>query len=160
MNANEWSDAAASQLEVGAVELTVVATSRRGTEAAVGAAREFGQRLGARLIIVVPRVVDFHEQLDEASPVGPVIDVQRFASVVPTGTVRVCVCRDERSMLGATLNPASLVFIGIRRLFGSKDRRLARWLAAHGHRVVLVDAVEVNPARGRLGRWIGAAFGD
>ncbi len=120
--------------------LTVVATTPRAVRAALHAAADLSQAPSVPLTLIVPVVVPFPAQLNEP-PVGTAFVKQRY-EVLAAGEgvdtrVDVYVCRNPRSLLGAALAAGAPVVMGLDGRGDLHTHRLARWLTAHGHRVLL-----------------------
>ena len=133
------------------LRVTVVFTTVRGTLSALCAATEFAKNLGARLVLVAVEVVPYRLALNE--PAVPLEFVERrMLSLVSRAGVQadavlieICLCRDRRQCLREVLIARSLVVVGGKNSRWSKERKLERWLACLGHRVVFVDVTARHP---------------
>jgi hypothetical protein len=122
----------------------VLFTSTNQTLKALEKARELARPFGAGILVVAAQVVPYPLPLDR--PLVPFeFVVRRFKEMAerfPENTrVFVYLCRDLLEALKQILTPNSLVVIGIRkRVWPTREERLARKLRRAGHDVVLVEA--------------------
>jgi hypothetical protein len=124
-------------------EVFVLFTTAQETIFALRNAADLARQLNARIEVIVPEVVPYPLPVDRP-PVAPVFLMNRYRAIVQQAgidaDVRVCLCREPRAALGATLKPGSLIVIGVRRCWWlTRKTQLARWLEAQGYRVVVVD---------------------
>jgi hypothetical protein len=125
------------------LEVVVLFTTVPGTLLALRRAADLASQLNARIEIIIPEIVPYPLPVDRP-PVAPSFLINRYRTIVQQAgidaDIRICLCRERRAALAATLKPGSLIMIGIRpRWWLTKEARLARWLEAQGHRVVVVD---------------------
>jgi hypothetical protein len=110
----------------------VIATTERGTRAALAAAAVYAADLTARVVIVVPHVVPYAQPLEHpADP--PVLGGERFRDAVRVVDVdieiQVCVCRSAANVAAVLPENALVIVGGRRRWWRSRDERLAHTLA-------------------------------
>lgn len=122
------------------LRVNVVFTGIEQTREALRAAAVLAADLHARIVILVPEVVPYPAPLDSAS-VPRAFLVRRLLTAVKESrietSIRVCVCRDRRIALSATLPRRSIVVIGGRtRWWPTREQRLAAELSRQGHHVV------------------------
>jgi hypothetical protein len=128
----------------------VVATTDRGTRAALAAACRCATDLNARVALLVPHVVPYAQPLEH--PAGrPQYAGERFGKAAEAlgldVTIRVCLCRSVLDVM-ALLPPDALVLVGgRRRWWRTRENRLAQALARRGFRALLVDSHSFAPAR-------------
>lgn len=144
--------------------VTVIFTTPRGTQAALRTAGTFAKDLGARIALVVAHEIPLHFPLDKP-PVSIEFLARHQIRLVSESGVRaeevqieMFLCHDRRECLKRTLRPGSLVVVGgRRRRWLNKERRLERWLAGLGHRVVFADVETRNHSTilFRMRGWFG-----
>jgi hypothetical protein len=125
------------------LEVLVLFTTAPETVLALRKAAGLASQLNARIELIVPEIVPYPLPI-EHPPVAPSFLIDRYQTIVQQAgidaDIRVCLCREPRAALAATLKPGSLIMIGSRtRWWLTRETRVARWLEAQGHRVVLVD---------------------
>src|ERR1700732_492022 len=125
------------------LNIAVVFTSVDSTLAALKEAGNLANSLGARITLVVPQVVPYPLPL-ETPPVLVEFNENRFrviASESPVETsVQIYLCRDRFETLASVLKPGSIVVLGgKKRLWSTRDERLARKLRCAGHEVVFKE---------------------
>jgi hypothetical protein len=126
------------------LDLKVIFTDLRNTSAALQTARSMARGLGARITLMVARVVPYPLPLTEPD-VPPEFTERMLESLaVEDTTVEIYLCRDRNEAIRRALPPGSLVIVGARKkcwqpswLF-SRDRRLTRILREDGQRVLVV----------------------
>ncbi len=122
----------------------VVATTERGTRAALKAAGACAAGLDVSVVLLVPHIVPFAEPLDRPTD-SPAHHAERFRGIAGTlgldVTIRVCLCRS--TSLVTTLLPRDAVVLvgGRRRWWRSREERFVRGLTRRGVRALFVDAV-------------------
>jgi hypothetical protein len=132
------------------LRVTVVFTTVEATVCALRTACVFAKSLEARIALLAVEVVPYRLAVDQ--PTVPVELLEgKMVSLVSRATVEaneisieIRMCRDGRLCLRQMLRPWSLVVIGGKNSPWSKERKLQKWLASLGHRVVFVD-VNVQP---------------
>jgi hypothetical protein len=135
-------DAAAT---AGSLNVQVVATSASGTRAALQAAQAMAAGLDARIVVVVPQVVHYHESLEHPT-VSPDFVGNRFRTVAEALAmdveVRVCVCRSQTTALASALPRDAVVLVGgkTRRWWPTAEQRLTAALVSRGCRALLIVA--------------------
>ena len=125
------------------LNIAVVFTSVESTLAALKEAGNLANSLGARIKLVVPKVVPYPLPL-ETPPVLVEFNENRFrviASESPVETsVQIYLCRDRFETLTSVLQPGSIVVLGgKKRWWPTKDELLARQLRRAGHEVVFKE---------------------
>jgi len=139
------------------LRVTVVATSDRGTLAALRTAGKLAANLGACVALLKTQVVPFPLPL-ERPPVSTnfrgrqLYGLMREAGIeAEEVTIQLCLCRDRNETLRRILRPNSLVVIGgPERWWRRSERALERYLNRLGHQVVFVDpdaSSSESPAR-------------
>ena len=124
------------------LEVFVIFTDVRGTEAAIQKAEGLAQQLGARLRLVMPYEVSY--RLPLTKPPVPVEFLETRMRDLAAGTgmevdAQVCLCRNKASALGNLLPPNSLVVLGAKkRWWPTAAQRLSQSLIGDGHRVILL----------------------
>jgi hypothetical protein len=126
------------------LEITVIFTTFDLTQEAVKNAGALAMRLGARVAVVAAQVVPYPLPLDRP-PVPHGFIFRRFEALVDQFPVktefRVFLCRDQLQCFKSILSSGSPLVMGIRkRLWPTRDERLARQLRRAGHEVILVEA--------------------
>lgn len=122
----------------------VLATTDRGTRAALTAARSFSAGFASAITLVIPHMVPYREALD-CPPVPIAFTIaraQRLAEELDTElSLRVCVGRPGDIRFETVIPPNVVVMVGglRRRWRRSREQRLADRLAAQGRRVLFVD---------------------
>ena len=125
------------------LNIAVVFTSVESTLAALKEAGNLASSLGARIKLVVPRVVP-HPLPLETPPVLVDFNENRFrvmASESPVETsVQIYLCRDRFETLTGALKPGSIVVLGgKKRWWPTKDEVLARRLRRAGYEVLFKE---------------------
>ncbi|MEN6536078.1 MAG: hypothetical protein ABFD89_20625 [Bryobacteraceae bacterium] len=135
--------------------VTVLFTTPDATRAALRTARQLTWKHGSPVRLVVMLPVPY--PLPLANPPVPLNftewQVRQLASQAPVETkIELYLCRDIHEALRNFLKPESLVILGARRRWwwGSQEQRLARWLQANGHSVVLTAPAKEEESRRAL----------
>jgi hypothetical protein len=130
------------------LEVNVIFSTDRGTQAALNAAQELAKGLNAVTVLLVPQVVPLQFPLS-SPPVSIGFTKRRALALAQTCQkevdirVQIYLCVDKRQCLLKVLQPRSLVLIGGRkRWWPAAEQKLARALLAHGHRVIFVRETE------------------
>jgi hypothetical protein len=119
---------------IGTDAIYVVYTSIESTLAAVRVAGNFGKVLGVPVTLIYLRTVPYVLPVDAPGGISPVeaegLDVR----------VNVYLCRDKHRAIAAAIKPHSLIVVGGRRRWWSREpERWRRMLEAAGHFVVSVE---------------------
>jgi len=129
------------------LNIAVVFTNREGTAAALRTAGALASRLNGRVTVFAPVEVSWRLPVEQP-PVSPEWNRRRFealASECPVETtVRLFFCRDAWEILRRVLSPNSLVVVGGRKHWWTREGRLMRRLRALGHHVVLAEMEQNN----------------
>jgi len=119
----------------------VVATTSDGTAAALRIAVPLAKGTGARLVVIVPRIVPYAEPLD--TPREPAASLAKhYASLIDRlggdATIDVCICRNIRQVVTKVAGVRSTVVVGgpVGRWLTSPEERFANRLSAEGVPVV------------------------
>ncbi len=126
-----------------ALEVNVIFTNEKNACAALKVAGALAQNLNAHLNLVAVKEVPLDFPLDRP-PVAIPFTQQRLYDLASQGvqgpletTVCIYYCRDRMRGLLQALKPKSLVIIGgSKKLWPTKESRLARILRAEGHQVI------------------------
>jgi len=130
------------------LDLRVIFTDLPNTAAALVAARTMAQGLGARITLMVARVVPY--PLPLAEPDVPVEFTERMLEHLAEEdtAVEVYLCRDRNETIRRAVSPDSLVILGARKRrwwpsslsswLPSRESQLARLLRHDGRRVLVV----------------------
>ena len=125
------------------LQLHVIFTGLKETEASLGAAGEWARDLGGRLTLLVAEVVPFPLDLD--CPPVPTEFTEELLSQLAgkqevETSVKVFLCRDRNQTIRQALNPNSIVVIGSRkRWWPTRAQWLASLLRRDGHQVIVLD---------------------
>ncbi len=127
-------------------EVTVVSTTRPGTQAALRMAGALAKDLGARIRLVVAHEVPFHFPLDKPPVSLGFLERYQIRLVSESGVraeevhVEMFLCSDRTECLRRVLRPRSLVVVGgRRRRWLNNERRLEKWLGRLGHHVIFAE---------------------
>lgn len=131
------------------LDLQVIFTDVPKTAAALATARSMARDLGARITLMVARVVPY--PLPLAEPDVPVEFTERLLESLACKkddaedtTIEIYLCRDRNETIRRAVPPDSLVIVGARKWrwwtswLPSRDRSLARMLRLDGRRVLVV----------------------
>jgi hypothetical protein len=129
------------------LSVTVIATTERGTTAALNEARMLAKDLDGHITLLKMEVVPARFPLDKP-PVSLEFATKQQCSMVLQSsareqdvTVRTCLCRDRDLSLRRVLRRRALVVIGGRRHWWlSREERLEKVLRGMGHHVIFVEA--------------------
>jgi hypothetical protein len=124
------------------VRVTVVFTTPEATLAALRAAAEFGESLGAQIALVAVQVVPFSLPLGQ--PLTPVSFLERRLLTLMSesgleaadASIATCLCRQPEECLMHLLSPRSLVVLGGKRGWWSREQKLAQRLGLLGREVL------------------------
>jgi hypothetical protein len=124
-------------------EITVIFTSFESTQKALLNAGALAMRLGTHVAVIAAQVVPYPLPLDKP-PVPYGFIFRRFESIVDQFPVktefRVFLCRDQLQCIKSLLSTSSPVVMGVRKkLWPTRDLRLARKLRRTGYEVILVE---------------------
>ena len=128
------------------LNVTVIATTERGTTAALNEARRLAQDLNARITLLKMEVVPSRFSLDK-SPVSLDATTKRQCSLVLESsaieqdvTIRSCLCRDRDFSLQRIFRRRALIVIGGRRHWWlTREEKLEKVLRSMGHHVIFVE---------------------
>lgn len=126
------------------LDLKVIFTDLPKTAAALAAARTMAQGLGARITLMVARVVPY--PLPLAEPDVPVEFTERLLEPLAAEdtTIEIYLCRDRNETLRRAVPTDSLVIVGARKWrwwpswLPSPEGQLTRLLRRDGRRVLVV----------------------
>ena len=126
------------------LNIVVIFTSSSATIAALMRAGSLAESLNADITLIVPQVVPFPLPLT-SPPVLLDFQESRFreiAEVIPVEIrVHLYLCRDKLETLKEVLQPRSLVVVGGRkRVWPTREERLARKLRRAGHDVIFTES--------------------
>lgn len=130
-------------MEIDRPSLHVLATTPDATRLAIASARRVARRLGASLVLLVPKVTSEDTPLEgmaaEASLAAQFEPL--VASLLPDIAVLVCVCRTPDDIFERILDGNAITFVGGRASswWPSPEQRMTRRLAARGYQIVFVD---------------------
>jgi hypothetical protein len=126
------------------LQVCVIATTDRGTRAALRAAQSFAVGFSSHITLVIPHTVPYRQPLDR--PFVPVaFTVARFqtltADLDADLSLRVCICRPGDVRFESVIPANGIVLVGgMRRTWWrSREQRLADQLSARGRRVLFVN---------------------
>jgi hypothetical protein len=126
------------------LQVFVIATTDRGTRAALRAAQSFAAGFSSNITLVIPHIVPYRQPLDR--PFIPVaFTVARFqtltADLDADLSLRICICRPGDVHLESVLPANGIVLVGgVRRAWWpSREQRLADRITARGRRVLFVS---------------------
>ena len=128
------------------LNVTVIATTERGTTAALNEARRLAQDLDARITLLKLEVIPSRFPL-ENPPVPLDLTTKQVCSLVLQSsareegvTVRTCFCRDRDFSLQRIFRRRALIVVGGRRHWWlSREERLENVLRGMGHHVIFVE---------------------
>src|SRR5207245_948820 len=136
-----------------ALTIYVVATTERGTRAALEAAAHYGIGLTGRIVLLVPHVVPYACALEQP-PVSTGFVGERFRRLVEGLAVdieiRISLCRPHTASLAPFLPVQGIILIGGRRRSWWKTgaQRVASSLQRQGRVILFVDErASIQPDR-------------
>ena len=127
------------------MSVTVIETNGRGTIAALRAAEKLAANLGASIALVKAQIIPFEFPLEDPPVSIDFLQRQLYGLVREAGidtekvTIHLWLCRDKFVGLRKILRPRSLVVIGGRKRWWSREKALERFLSQRGHQVVFID---------------------
>jgi hypothetical protein len=128
---------------IGTDAIYVVYTSIESTLAAVRVAGNFGKVLGVPVTLIYLRTVPYVLPVDAPGGISPVeteVFLERLRAEGLDVRVNVYLCRDKHRAIAAAIKPHSLIVVGGRRRWWSREpERWRRMLEAAGHFVVSVE---------------------
>ena len=135
--------ASAAQRRDSNLQLHVIFTGLKETEASLDAAGQLARDLGGRVTLLVADVVPYPLELDRPSVPAEFTEKQLSQLAgkqeVET-TVKVFLCRDRNQTIRQALIPNSIVVIGSRkRWWPTPEQWLASLLRRDGHQVIVLD---------------------
>ena len=125
------------------LQLHVIFTGLKETEASLGAAGQLARDLGGRLTLMVAEVVPYPLPVD--CPPVPAEFTEKVLSQLAgkqevETRVQVYLCRDRNQTIRQPLIPNSIVVIGSRkRWWPTREQWLASLLRRDGHQVIVLD---------------------
>jgi hypothetical protein len=129
------------------LNIAVVFTNSEGTGAALRAAGALARQLNGRITVFAPIEVSWHLPVNRP-PVSPEWNRRRFQALASECRVetkiRLFLCRDSWEILRRVLSPHSLIVVGGRKHWWTREVRLARRLRRLGHDVVLAEMEQNN----------------
>lgn len=125
------------------LEIFVIYTTVRETEAALQAADRLAHQLGAQLRLVMPYEVSFQLPLDRPPVSLPFLECQlaEIGALAETEVdAKVCLCREKKNALLQLLPPNSLVVVGDKkRWWPSAQQSLWSALQKKGHQLIYAE---------------------
>src|SRR5262249_45064062 len=121
----------------------VIATTFGGTRAALAAAVPLAKGSNARLVVIVPRIISYHAELDSQGDSSSFF-VKRYQDLVEelggAASIQVCVCRSLDGIVDLLRATPSTVVVGgpAGGGVGAPGGRVAHRLTRMGRRVVFV----------------------
>lgn len=146
------------------MSVTVIATNSGGTIAALRAAEKLAANLGASIALVKAQIIPFEFPLEDPPVSIDFLQRQLYGLVCEAGieaekiTVHLWLCRDRFVGLRKILRPRSLVVIGGRKRWWSREKALERFLSQMGHRVVFIDPGATGSSETRSNPSSGSAI--
>jgi len=127
------------------LNLYILATSTRGTRAALQSAGACARGLDAQIVLLVPHVVPYAQTLEHPADSVKVVANRYRSLACELGvdvTVRVCLCRPHSAALTPLVPGDAAVLIGgrTRHWWPTREQRLARRLMESGRHVLFVPA--------------------
>lgn len=127
------------------LRLTVVYTTLEATLSALQSAGMLAKNLKGQIDLLAIEAVPHPLPFDR--PPIPVWFYTRLMDALVSATdldvddvtTHVYLCRDRRQCLQRVLRPRSLVVLGGKRSWWSREKKLEQWVTSLGHRVVFVD---------------------
>lgn len=125
------------------LDIVVVFTGISGTQAALNAAGAMARGLNTRVRLVVPQAIPYVYPLNQA-PIATGFTERFLADLVGKAAngstetaIEIYLCRDRLRTMREVLKPNSLIVIGGRkRIWPTKESRLAKKLRSNGHEVI------------------------
>ncbi len=142
---NSWNAHASGQ---GAPQLrvNVLATTEKATVAALRAATGLAANLSAQITFIAAEVVPWQFPLENPPVAVPFLEQKLCRLIYGAGIVgdevriQLYLCRDERQVLERILRPHSLIVLGGRDHWWSRqERKLRAFLTGLGHQVIFVS---------------------
>jgi hypothetical protein len=137
------------------LRITVVATNRKGTLAALRMAGRLAANLGARLALLKTQIVPFQFPLEDPPVAVEFLERQLRDLACEADTeaheivIQLWLCRERNETLRRVIPPRSLVVIGkTRRWLPIAEKRLGRYLSLLGHQVIFADPEERKQRKG------------
>ncbi len=124
----------------------VIATTFDGTRAALASAVPLARGAGARLVLLVPRVVPYSVALDAAAADATDFYVRRYRDLVADqggeAQIDVCVCRRVDDLVSRLVHPAATVVVGgpAGHWMMSPEQRFANRLSRAAAKVIYVNS--------------------
>jgi len=133
------------------LQLHVIFTGLKETEASLDAAGRMARDLGGRLTLLVAEIVPYPLALD-SPPVSVAFTERQLSQLagrqeVET-SVKLFLCRDWNQTVRRALLPNSIVIIGgPKRWWPTREQGLALLLRRDGHQVIMLDTTPLDTAR-------------
>lgn len=128
------------------LSVTVMATTEKGTTAALNEARRLAMDLNAHITLLRMEIVPRRFPLDKPPVSLDVTTKQQCSLVLQSSareqdvTIRTCLCRDRDLSLQRVLRRRALIVIGGRRHWWlSREERLEKVLRGMGHHVIFIE---------------------
>jgi len=128
-------------------QVTVVATTREGTLAALKTGAALAKNIGAPITLATVQVLRSHLPLELPPFMVEFFEKKAFALVSDAGirdravTIQIWFCHDQKKCLRQALGPQNLVVIGgTRRWFRREEQKLEEWLCREGYPTIFADA--------------------
>jgi hypothetical protein len=127
--------------------LTVIATTREGTLAALKTAATLSKSIGAPITLAMIEVLRLNLPLDLPRFMIEFFEQRAFALISDAGirdqevTVQIWFCRDRKKGLRQALSSQTLAVVGgTRHWFRRDEQRLEAWLCRQGYPAIFADA--------------------
>jgi len=124
----------------------VIATTFDGTRAALASAVPLARGAGARLVLIVPRVIPYSVTLDASAADATDFFVRRYRALVADqggeAQIEVCVCRRVDDLVRRLVHPAATVVVGgpAGHWMMSPEQRFANRLSRAAAKVIYVNS--------------------
>lgn len=127
-------------------QVTVVATTRKGTHAALKAAATLARNMGAPIALAMIEVIRPHLPLAMPPHMLDFFEQRAFELVSEAGireqavTIQIWFCRNRKSGLRQALGPQTVAVVGgIRSWFRRDEQKLEAWLCRQGYATIFAD---------------------
>ncbi len=127
------------------LRVSVLFTTPEATLLALRKAAALAARMQARILLIAVDIVPFRLSLGVPIVPSHFLERQLLSLVAKCGIdaaeirIEIFLCRDQRACLKQVLQPRSLVVVGGKTHWWSREKRLRHWLVRLGHEVVFVD---------------------
>jgi hypothetical protein len=126
--------------------LTVVATTREGTLAALKTAATLSKSMGMPITLAMIEVLRLNLPLDLPRFMIDFFEQRAFALISDAGirdqevTIQIWFCRDRKKGLRQALGPQTLAVVGgTRHWFRRDEQKLSAWLSRQGYPTIFAD---------------------